>query len=422
MKYKAFILYILFSISSIEVAFSQKKNVANLQAKPVLERTSCDCKTAIAIDIFKSQKYGPTTAPVGYGEQMEIKAKQKGDNTSFEEEHNTAWYLLNIEHTGELAIDIAPIDSLNDYDFLLYKVPDSILFCSDLLNKKIQPIRSNLSKNKEKTSGITGLSSSAKSPFKGKGPGDNFSSSVQVNKGEKYMLVLDNLSPNGKGHAIYFSYMVKIHVAGVVVDFLKHPLSVEVTLLDEKNKKIAATISNAQTGKYDITALVKENSFSSTVYYAPAFIPESAFISTRLLKTNENVITINKTMSGLKVGETYPLAYYKSQEQAFDLREEWSPFYALSILLEKNPTMKVRLEVHADEESDIKPWNRKALEGTKKTIQEWRTMNLKALLNEKLIKTDRIEIVASDKMVVPNPKTEEERKQNRQVSLIVLSK
>ncbi len=422
MKFKAFILFILFSIIITEVAFSKNKKIANLQPKPILEKTSCDCKTAVAINIFKSRKYGPTSAPVGYGEQMEIKAKEKGDKTSFEEEHNTAWYVLNIEHTGELIIDIEPIDSLNDYDFLLYKVQDSVSFCSNLLNKKIQPIRSNLSKNQEKTSGITGLSSSAKSLFKGKGPGDNFSSSVQVNKGEKYMLVLDNLDPKGKGHTIYFNYMVKIHVAGIVVDFLKHPLSAEVTLLDEKNKKIATTTSNAQTGKYDITAIVKENSFSSIVYYAPAFMSESACINMRVLKTNENVITINKTMSGLKVGETYPLAYHTSREQAFDLREEWPPFYALSILMQKNPTMKVRLEVHADEESEIKPWSRKSLEGTKKTLQEWRTMNLKALLNEKLIKTDRIEIVASDKMVIPNPKTEEERKQNRQVSLIVLSK
>lgn len=46
----------------------------------------------------------------------------------FEEEHNTAWYLINAKLTGELVLDIIPTDTLNDVDFILFNNIDTS-FC-----------------------------------------------------------------------------------------------------------------------------------------------------------------------------------------------------------------------------------------------------------------------------------------------------
>ncbi len=384
-----------------------------------LGNTNCDCKTAITINLLKKFKYGLTNAPNGFGSVMEIKAKNKSDKSAFEQEHNTAWYLLNINRDGELTLDIIPQDSTNDYDFLLYNYTGSH-FCEDLVAKKITPIRGNLSRNNLRTNGATGLSSLTQNNFSEKGQGDNYSHSIQVKKGEKYMLVLDNVYPNGKGHALYFNYLVQINIKGTVVNFAKQAITVEVTLMDEKNNLIAKTTSDPKTGNYKLTTSVKENAFYSAIYYNSSYFPESAYINTRLLKQNENTFTIDKTMAGLKVGGTYSLMYYKEHDQGFFLYEEWPPFYLLSMLMKNNPTMKIRIEIHTLED-EKKAWNKIGAK-EKFSLTEWRVINFNNELLNKGISTERMEIVPSDKAIISNPKTEEDRKQNRQVSITILSK
>ncbi len=418
------LLLLIFSLFVLTV-FSQKSNTVK-STKPqltnALANTSCDCKTAVTINISKSIKYGLTKSPIGFGSSMEIKAKSKNDKNAFEQEHNTAWYLLNIEHDGELVFDIVSKDSTNDYDFLLYKVNDSA-FCTDIINMKVMPVRSNLSRNNANTNGATGLSSAVKNNFSEKGQGDNYSHSIQVKKDEKYMLVLDNVYPNGKGHTIYFSYMVQINIKGTVVNFAKQPIAMEITVTDEKNNTIAKTNSDAKTGKYNFTATVKENAFYSVIYYNPSYFPESSYISSKLLKSNENILTIDKTMAGLKVGGTYTLTYYKYGLEVFQLYEEWPPLYLLGVLMKKNPTMKIRVEIHTPED-EKKIWGSGSPNSpnTLVTLPVWRVRNFKADLQHRGISTERMEIVPSDKMIVPNPKTDEDSKQNRAVTITILSK
>lgn len=441
-------IFLLFAFSLFVLSSSaQKKMEIKPSIQPIkstLANTSCDCKSAIKITISKSSKYGLTKSPNGFGNVMEISAKSKNDKNAFEEEHNSAWYELNIQHDGELIFDIVPQDSTNDYDFLLYKVNDTS-FCTDILKKTAIPLRSNLSRNVEKTNGSTGLSSMAKNNFSEKGPGNNYSHSIQVKQGEKYMLVLDNVYPNGKGHTIYFSYMVQINIKGVVTDFTKNPISVEVSLMDEKNNCIAKTNSDSKVGSYNLTATVKENAFYSAIYYSPAYFPESDYINTRLLKPNENTLTINKMMAGLKVGETYNLTYFDDRQQCFLLYKEWPPLYLLANLMQKNPTMKIRVEIHSDTDESKWWWNedlkyRARHDSTwneiqrvhnvnfnrvpkmKNTLAEWRAFDFLLSLQFHDILNDRMEIVPSDKLAVLNAKTEEEKKKNRAITITILSK
>lgn len=168
------------------------------------KQLSGDCITAVPIDVVQRVTYGPTRPPQDFGLIQEIKAGKSDSKTEFEQEHFTAWYLLNIRLDGELVFEIVPVDSSDDYDFLLYPCTDT-LSCVRILQKTVLPIRGNLSRNTLKNKGRTGLLDSKAEAFYGKGVNPQFSRSLQVRKGEKYVLVLDNVYEHGKGHSLFFN-------------------------------------------------------------------------------------------------------------------------------------------------------------------------------------------------------------------------
>jgi hypothetical protein len=390
----------------------------NAQNNPTL--ISADCSGAIKININKSVKQIYTAIPNGFGKVQEIKAKNATDKTAFEKEHNSAWYMLNIERDGELVMDVLPQDSTNDYDFLIYKYTD-VNFCNDLLTKKIAPLRSNLSKNNIKTNGKTGLSASAKNDFTGKDSGDNYSKALPVKKGEQYLLVLNNVSEKGKAYNLNFNYLMDIIIKGTITNLAKHPLDAELILKDEKNNTISQTIADKKTGNYQFTVRVKADAFYSLVISASHYLPEAAYVNTRLLKLTENTFIINKQLTELKVGETYPLMYYEHMGQGFYLYETWPPFFILGNLIEKNKTMKMQIEIHAASD-EIKRWD-EGVSGTldRTTLPAHRVRNFKAELNNLHISPTNLTILPTDKAIIENAKTEEEKRQNRAVTLKILS-
>ena len=196
-------------------------------AKP-LPRISGDCRSAVSINISQSCKYGPTESPKSFGNVQEIVTGDKNSEVSFTQEHNSAWYLLNIKYDGELTFEIIPTDSMDDYDFLLYPYKDSSL-CRGIVNKTTRPIRSNMACNcRPADKGATGLSMGVTQDFRRQGKGNPFSKPIQVKKGEKYMLVLDNINPKGKGHTIYFHSIVNVEIKGRVIGADSLPLVADI--------------------------------------------------------------------------------------------------------------------------------------------------------------------------------------------------
>ena len=134
--YKKQIIVILFFIILIvgQSLYSQEKYH--------ISKDNADCENAI---VLEDTIFGPTNAPEGYGKVMEITA-DKDNKYYFEKEHNTVWYKFTTPQTCVLTFEIIPEDIRNDYDFLLFKYTDSS-FCRDVKNKKIKPVRSNISRN-----------------------------------------------------------------------------------------------------------------------------------------------------------------------------------------------------------------------------------------------------------------------------------
>jgi len=160
-----------------------------------------DCRNAI--EIFDTI-YGPTTAPSGQGEILEFNS-HRSDLYSFEKEHNTVWYIFEVRRDCDLLLDIIPISPKDDYDFILfrYQGPET---CELIRQRAIIPVRSCISRNNPSIGSRTGLSYEAKDDFIHSGPGPSYARALPVKAGEKYILVLDNVYPDGSGHTVHLKY------------------------------------------------------------------------------------------------------------------------------------------------------------------------------------------------------------------------
>lgn len=141
---------------------------------------NADIKNAIEI---QDSIIGPVNVSKGFGVVKDFRYDQVID------EENCAWFKLKIDRDTLLSFDIVPIDSLDDYDFAVFKCPDANCF-NDIKSKKIKPERLCFSYCTSK-SGVTGLSEYTTKTFIGAGDGPAYVSAISVKAGETYYLLVD---------------------------------------------------------------------------------------------------------------------------------------------------------------------------------------------------------------------------------------
>lgn len=402
------IIILLFSIAT----FAQKNNLEKTVIKPLPTGTAniaCDCKDAVKINTTKASQYGLTKPSLGFGSIQEITSKGRGDKLAFEAEHNTAWYLLNINFDGEFVFEITPQDTTNDYDFLLYKYTDTS-FCRGIQKNKIKPVRSNLSRLNSQKKGITGLAFDAKNEFVGKGIGAAYSKSIEVLKGEKYVLVLDNVYPDGKGHIIHFNYIKQVTIAGVVLDADSVPLKSEILLTDNYGTVIKQ-INTGIDGKYLINTGVKEE-----INYTLDFSSDSSFIAvkkinTKALKDSNTFTDIRTILVKLKKGTKYNLNSINFLGGTSTLlSESHSSVIGLYKLMSKNKRMIIRIEGHINGYGDHPLSVSRA-----KTVYDY--------LQKQGIEKERMSFIGfgGEKQLYKYPQNEFESSANRRVEINVIS-
>jgi len=417
MNIKFFLLIIALSVILAPAVNAQKKDAPK---KPI----ASDCGKAIKINLDKKAVYGPTVAPNGYGEIQEIKSNKKNDLYFFEKEHNSAWYYFTVKTDGIIALTITPLDPKDDYDFILFKYTDSC-FCSDIVKNKIIPVRTNISRTGLGGIEITGLNNNAENLFFSAGKGKPFSKSLEVKKGEKYYLVLDNVYPNGDGHSIEIGYEREATISGVVLNEENKPIKAEVILEDQKGNEVKKTISDSLTGKYTFNAFLFVNTNYNVVYLQDSsFVKISEIKSENLIKNNFKLEDIRIVLPKLRKGTRYSMDVINFYPGSIEpLPEAYSSMKSLLRLMKKNPKMIISIEGHVNnpykDRIDIigneELLDQQVSEGRAKTIYNY-------LVNNK-IEEKRMSVIGygSKFMLFPNPKTEEQQIQNRRVEIKVIS-
>ncbi|HET6227213.1 MAG TPA: OmpA family protein [Bacteroidia bacterium] len=183
-----------------------KKIQGSLYHGQIIEKIvkeNADCASPILVR--DTIVFSPHT-PKGFGNDLEIHDNPEDDLMYFENEHNTIWYKFSAWETGQLTFDIIPVDPNDDYDFMLYKWTGGD-FRSNIMNKKVTPLRTCISRNDKKLKGRTGLLlDESLPPYVHSGVGDSYVKYMNVQKGETFYLLVDNVYNNGNGHTIHFHY------------------------------------------------------------------------------------------------------------------------------------------------------------------------------------------------------------------------
>ena len=186
-----------------------------------------DCKTRLMIETKKT--LGPSASPLGYGNIQEFSHNAKDDLYFMENENHSVWYQFASKTSGTMHFEIDPLDSLNDYDFALYRYTEGD-FCKHVIEKKILPIRTNFSRNKIEIGGKTGLSETAQDSFVSQGVQVAYSKSVSVKKGDTFVLLVNAVYKNSSGHRLHFGYQSNRQLS---TDPLPEPKRKEKTYTEE---------------------------------------------------------------------------------------------------------------------------------------------------------------------------------------------
>ena len=158
-----------------------------------IQKRSCDCIGAISI----SDKIGPLVANHAFGYKIDLHQK---DETPYviNYEHNSVWYKFRSKTTGDLYIDIIPVDPSEDINFMLYQSPGP-WFCDDFKSDfSLYPIRSNLSS----TPGNTGLNKSGTEEVISSSQPTSYSQVIPINAGDEFYLVVDTETKISAGHSV----------------------------------------------------------------------------------------------------------------------------------------------------------------------------------------------------------------------------
>lgn len=405
------------------------------QSAYTIKPENADCNKPLEI---KDTIFGPTNAPSGFGSIMEI----SGDKTSlyaFEKEHNTCWYFFKAKYDALLQLEIIPVNSNDDYDFILYKYSGKT-FCKDVAEKKVNPVRSCISRNDKKIKSRTGLSNQATEEFIHSGPGASFSKSLRVKKGEIYYLVTDNVYPKGSGHTVILHYSEIKKTAETPKPEVKNPVkktitvpasdTVIISVLDKETRQpvksnLKIYLSN-KTGS-------QLQSFADSVSFFMTILPVSA---TYVVKTDartyfDNAVSFKTCACGKKITLTIELSRIKvGQNVVFDnilfygneariLPESKPALEVIATTMKRNPSLHIEVQGHVNCPTTWSDCDHMEEHNMQLSIN--RAKAVYDYLNDNGIDTQRMTFkgYGATKMIYPDARSEDKMKKNRRVEILV---
>jgi outer membrane protein OmpA-like peptidoglycan-associated protein len=365
------------------------------------------------------------TSPVivGYGNVKEFNGNTLENNKVFEQEANSIWYLITVPDSGLFTFDIVAASKFDDWDFLLYDYKSK--FCKRIEAKKIVPIRTNLSR-----SPLTGLSKKATENFVGAGIHDSYSKAVVANKGQQFVLVVNNPKKSGGKHSLILHYPQKEEPVKIVPINESEEAAIETILFkfsvkDANTKELLMSdvILSGFRGK--TLEMDTITSFQTSIIKANYDVYLMAHAKGYMLASKEFKISKDKEvyyteilLEEITVGKKVNLKNIQFYGNRFDfLPSAKDDLKALLSFMKKNPTVAIEIEGHVNGPNEK---NTNAY----KELSNNRAKAVKEYLMENNIEEGRINSIGygNSQMLFPNPKSEREHSENRRVEIKILAK
>lgn len=355
-----------------------------------------------AIEISTAEIFGPTTAPSNISSEDDLST-----NTQ-----NVVWYQFETTEDGVLLFDIIPVDTLDNYDFILYKGKGEN-FCSDLDAKSKKIVRSNFYRNDLTKQGLTGLSIS--------GDNKSFSEGLEVKKGENYFLMLNNTYKNGSGHSISFKYLKSYTVKGNISDFnTKEPISGAIISWENiRNSEETFTTTTDKKGDYELNVLLNIESYSFPRYYFYAYsdayyIADTVVLSKEIpfIESEKHNFELKKIVEGYNYEELPPI-YFEPNESDMVAGSD-KIIKKLQLLMNLNPNLSIRIEGHTN---GFYPST-----SVDEMLSENRAKEIRQIFVDAGISEERMSVkgLGSTKMIYQTPEDENQESFNRRVEFFIV--
>ncbi len=361
-------------------------------------KNAFSCNTAIEISTLT--KFGPTSPPK--------EVKTKSTDNPFERSQHPTWYKFKIEKDGILLFDIIPIDQLDNYDFIMYKIGSGD-YCNDISIGKLEPITSNMNRNDPANNGMTGLSIN--------GTPESYSKGIEVLKGEEYLLALNNMY-KGKGHTLVFKYLENFKVSGTL-EFVetKEPVKAEVFWTNLRTKETTSSILSNKDGSFQLKVSVSTEAHRFPEYLLWAYA-EGFYIADTMI-ASKDIPNLEKNPFRLKLyklnkgnSDFLPKIFFEPNDQQIT-PESLRDLERILRLLQQNPNIEITLEGHSNGFYPSTEVDKILSEGRAEVVKKWLIDNG---IDEKRLTTYGF---GSEKMLFPMAQDENEESMNRRVEIFI---
>lgn len=384
-----------------------------LASSLIAQHADCDNMLVLKDTIYQ------TKAISGFGEKREFEGNELEDKKVFETEENSIWYLITIPDSGSFTFDIETKNPNDDWDFLLYRYKK--MFCKRIAANKIIPIRTNLSR-----SPITGLSVNSVQNFVGAGINENFSKPLNVKKGEKYVLVVNNPKRAGGNHTLKLHFPKKELKEKETKHIVNERTIIQFKLEVVDKEHLQPLLSNVNISglrKQEIelkdvskfeTEILKKNHDILINASAKGFMLTSKEYKISKNKLEVNVqILLEPIAAGNRVN-LKKIQFYGNRSDFLPTAK--SSLNSLLLFMKNNPTVVIEVEGHVNGPG-------KKNSKSYKELSYSRAYAVKAFLEKNEIDKERIDFkgYGNSKMLYPNPKSEYQQSANRRVEIKIIS-
>lgn len=357
----------------------------------------------------------------------------------FKKEHNTCWLKLPITRDGEMSINIEETSPLAlRLDFLLFKY-NGENFCSEVREKKIFPVRSNLSHSTTaKKAERTGLSRASEKEFVAVGDSTPFSKTIMVKAGEVYYLVIDSYSKTGGNITVgyevsngeFSSEKEKSPMNLEKKDFSSPSVPLHITVIDdETGKPVTAKIAiddlvPLETVKEEASEFKAEMTSSQSIRIdanAPGYMFYSQSIMAPALDPNDpstyQPVNVEIRLKKLKEGDKVALRNIRFQpDKAEFLPGSYPALQSLTNFLQSNPTVHIEIGGHINGPDGSSAAGKAMSRKRAKAVYDYL---LKRGIDKKRLKYKGY---GNSQMIWPDPQNERQAEENRRVEIKIISK
>jgi outer membrane protein OmpA-like peptidoglycan-associated protein len=343
---------------------------------------------------------------------MEFEHNGMQNGKYFDKEHNTVWYSFTIPNDGLLKFDLIPDTSKDDYDFILFRNGGKGT-CDSIKAKTLLPVRANISHNGPRTKGLTGLSGAGRLDYNSPGAHDNYSRSLPVKAGERFILVVDNVYEKGKGHTLkfYFEFQLRGFVQDSITGQALNASLILKNLNTETN--LGSTNSDAlNKGSFSMPISISDTLRWSLNISSPGYFSENIVISEKSLSAFLQRPKVYK-LRKIEKNKSFALKDINFFPNKDVLRPSSLPtLQNLLNVMKDNPGLKILIEGHTNFDPTVtKEWDLK--------LSENRALAVKKFLVDNGVEESRIKTHGngSTHMIYPVPRTQDEQQANMRVEV-----